>query len=993
MKIHKIIFALFIFSILLSLNGLQAQNVTGADYLKIKVGPRQIGLGGAFTGLGDDVYTMYYNPAGIGFIRRWELSATYTDYFADMYYAAISGVKQYHFLGSRKTAIGGSIFYHGMPDWNSTENPDEPKASAYNFLAILSVGQRLDWLLDDLSIGINGKVGQSKLADYHANMVATDLGLMYKLFAWNRPLTFGLAVQNIGSQTKFIDESHPLPFAYRFGASYQLMACPWHRLVIASDIYKFKDGDIKLGFGAEYWLNDMLGLRGGYNYNQDDLGDITFGATVRFDAFNAGIQSDYAQTDFGNVMGNDYKGAISLHAVRPEPFNLLAPENRQEFCRYNNVELFWEKSEDPDPCDVVVYRVLVDPEKAKVVESVEIIKNDHKKSTTTKLDLATPESQIALPLLVAPVTYYWTVIAVDRAGHFYDPGEIRNFIRSEPDIIITQLKHVPSPILPGLKEPYQGVIEVELYNNSNCTAQNFNLQVKQQFPCQNIVGNATDWQDTTIFISRLPGKRQEVVKINWSTQNEGKHLFAAHVDFDEQVPEMNDLNNTAKCEALTIPRGEIFAKTATITTKKIVNEACKVPVLPMVFFEKGSAEVPERFYHQEPGNPCCLSLIAERLKKNPQTRLSIAGYIDRVSEGNDDPGLADKRAQNVYNIFVANFGVSPKQLQLEKRHDKTKKRIERLGVDLRNQEIINEENRLVVLNIPGKDSLEAGHLKPERRALIEAHEKLLFDAQDFCLHDSWDGKVQFNSKIATFTGCTAWRLNIKDSLNQIIQSIPFEFSNENSAHNDSLLWIGTNCFSELVDENSSYRYTVQVEDKMGRKFETEPQKIIVNVDKIRRQERYVFPSKFNMSVPVFEFYQNDMEELARRFIKDPNLKAEVRSSTCEIGTREFNAELIQVKGRSDKRFEAAISKVWKADNNSPLSEEQQIKAIFDRINFIPPTPRGRGALGEPLTYNAPCCCFNTLLLGNDMTPEGRNFNRHIEILLYTEEDIRAIADK
>jgi hypothetical protein len=135
-----------------------------------------------------------------------------------------------------------------------------------------------------------------------------------------------------------------------------------------------------------------------------------------------------------------------------------------------------------------------------------------------------------------------------------------------------------------------------------------------------------------------------------------------------------------------------------------------------------------------------------------------------------------------------------------------------------------------------------------------------------------------------------------------------------------------------------------------------------------------------------------MEELASRFIKDKSLKAEVRSSTCEIGTREFNAELIQ-KGRSDKRFEAAISKVWKADYNSPLSEEQQIKAIFDRINFIPPTPRGRGALGEPLIYNAPCCCFNTLLLGNDMTPEGRNFNRHIEILIYTEEDVRAIADK
>lgn len=978
MKIQKTIFVLLIFSILLSLNGLQAQTVTGADYLKMKVGPRQIGLGGAFTGLGDDVYTLYYNPAGTGFIRRWELSATYTDYFADMYYAAISGVKQYRILGSRKTAIGGSIFYHGMPDWNSTENPDAIKASAYNILGILSVGQRLDWLLDDLSFGINGKVGQSKLADYSSNMVAADLGLMYKIFAWNRPLAFGLAIQNIGSQTKFIDDVHPLPQAYRFGASYQLMACPWHRLVLASDVYKFKGGDIKLGFGAEYWLHDIIGLRGGYSYNQEDLGDITFGATVRFDAFNSAIQSDYAQTDFGNVMGNDYKGAISLHAVRPEPFHLLAPENGHEFCRYNNVELFWEKSEDPDPCDVLIYRVLVDPEKDKVIESVAIIKNDHQKSTTTKLDLAATENEITLPLLVDPVTYYWTIVAVDKAGHFHDPGEIRNFVRSEPDIIISQFRHVPSPILPDLTDPYQGEIEIMLYNNSNCTAQNFNLQIKHQFPCQNILGAMKEWPDTTISIARLRGKEQKLIKISWNAYNEGKHLFAAHVDFDELVPEMNDSNNTAGCEALTIPRGRIFAKTEQITTKKIIHDSCKVPVLPLVFFEKGSAEVPERFYQEDPGNQCCLSLIARRMDQFPETELTLKGFADPVSEYKLDPDLANKRAQKVYDILVDGFNISPKRLHLIRNHDGFQKRIERTGIDPRNQEIINEENRRVELAILGHNP---------------KHEKLLFRPQNLCIHDSWDTNLLFNSQIATFTGCSAWNLNIKDNSNQIIQTIPFQFSNDKSIHKDSLIWIGTNYFSELVNDDSEYHYTIQVEDKMGRKFETVPKNIFVNVNRLRNQERHVFLSKFNDSEPIFTFYDEEMKQLACRFIDNTNFKAEVRSSTCEIGTREFNEELIKVKGRSDKRFALIIEKVLRERYGSTFSREQHLQPVLDRITFNKPLLRGRGALGNPLTYNSPCCCFNSLFLGDDLTAEGRNFNRHIEILLYTEQDARAIADK
>jgi len=49
-----------------------AQNNFGLGFTRIGVGARQSGLGGSFAGVGDDVYTIFYNPGALGFNRRWQ---------------------------------------------------------------------------------------------------------------------------------------------------------------------------------------------------------------------------------------------------------------------------------------------------------------------------------------------------------------------------------------------------------------------------------------------------------------------------------------------------------------------------------------------------------------------------------------------------------------------------------------------------------------------------------------------------------------------------------------------------------------------------------------------------------------------------------------------------------------------------------------------------------------------------------------------------------
>ena len=49
-----------------------------AAYEDVGVGARVTGLGHAYTAVADDAYAVYYNPAGLGFLDRPELSTTYS---------------------------------------------------------------------------------------------------------------------------------------------------------------------------------------------------------------------------------------------------------------------------------------------------------------------------------------------------------------------------------------------------------------------------------------------------------------------------------------------------------------------------------------------------------------------------------------------------------------------------------------------------------------------------------------------------------------------------------------------------------------------------------------------------------------------------------------------------------------------------------------------------------------------------------------------------
>jgi len=943
---------------------------TGANFLKIGVGPRAIGLGSAFTGVGDDVYTLYWNPAGIGFIRRWEYSAMYNNYFADMYFGALTGVRQFRILGSRKTAIGVGLFYHGMPNWDATQGRDSEEASASNFLGVVSLGQRLDWLLSNLSIGINGKLGMSKLMNESAYTIAADAGIMYRLDVWNKPLTLGVAVQNIGFQTAFISQKFPLPFGFRVGASYRILGCPWHYLLFATDVSNYKYGNLKVGFGAEYWLHGIIGFRGGYSYAEDDLGDISFGASIRFDQLNSGLQSDYAQTDFGNAFGYDQKGSISIQAVRPEPFRLLAPPFGHYFCYGTQVVLQWENSEDADLCDLVTYRVLVDPNDQKIAEAMQLIENDFRKETGAYLDLATEDVTMQLPQL-APQTYYWTIVAVDKKGHSQPADEIRTFDVEAPDLHIRELAYLPSDTLPDFEDDYQGIIQFVIENSSRCAASNFKVILTDSFCCNNDRENVDEY-----LVKWLGPFESDSYQFKWHTEQTGKHHFKVHIDPEDKVYEVDELNNMKLCSAVTIPRGKVYAERDTLSTKKIEFTHFEIPIIPVIFFDTHSFAVDQDFYKQDWIHPIpVLKVIADRLRENENLKIKLAGYIDSYNETGQSE-LANNRMKTVYHILIDTLGVSPAQVELAKNYDPTERHIAR-----RPEPMVNEENRRVAI-----DALDENN---------ETRRQLFGPVEFLELPRITDGQA-FDAELKAYTDIVSWQILVREpGQSKPLYRNTFRLDpSSNIFHlHDRAVWVGNDLEEKLVRLNYSYFYQIEIQDKLGRKFLTTPRKFYLKCETVQEQQLQVHSNHFDSVEEYFPFNTNRLMQVADVLIGSPSLHVKFQGYSCEIGETDYNLNLAYNRAESFRERFIKILKRKHAEIPNPIETWAELLARVEPN--LTKAQLAEKFKGHPGGFNEPIRAYKTCALKeiiySDNIAYHRNINRRVDIVLFNEKALGEVA--
>jgi hypothetical protein len=269
-----------------------AQAATGADVLRSLYLPRVIGMGGAFTAAADDVNSVNTNPAGLARVGNTQLSLSHNITLIDsLEYLALAQPLQ------SGGVLGASLIYRQAPDVNNDGALDATVASN-DLVVSVGYGSKLGGLFNggqEWSLGLNLKWLRSVLGDYNAGTVAADLGLQWSPQALP-DLQVGLAARNLGAPIKYLDVQDNLPWTTHLGVSYQVVNQPQNKLSVSAEGGLEQAGEKWLaGAGAEYWLQELLALRVGYQYQPDSLASVIYaGAGVKFAVDTVRLEADYA---------------------------------------------------------------------------------------------------------------------------------------------------------------------------------------------------------------------------------------------------------------------------------------------------------------------------------------------------------------------------------------------------------------------------------------------------------------------------------------------------------------------------------------------------------------------------------------------------------------------------------------------------------------------------------------------------------------------------
>ncbi|NLM16877.1 MAG: PorV/PorQ family protein [Candidatus Riflebacteria bacterium] len=273
-------------------------------YLKMGVGARALGMGGAFTAVADDSTAAFWNPAGLARMQKSQ---------ASFMHASLTEDRDFNFFnyahaltdknGNSKGVLAFSYIHmgvDGIPETReSTNSPGMPATKAdgtytagetvyiFSYFEDKETNTFASYareLAEGFYAGVNVKYLKHELFKNKADTFGLDLGLLYE---YSDKITFGASLRDINETLEWNTASgakDDVPLTATFGIAYKAT----DKLLVAADINKLEREDAKLFLGAEYAIQDNVSLRVG---SRD--GDLTLGASFGLDTW----RFDYSYGD------------------------------------------------------------------------------------------------------------------------------------------------------------------------------------------------------------------------------------------------------------------------------------------------------------------------------------------------------------------------------------------------------------------------------------------------------------------------------------------------------------------------------------------------------------------------------------------------------------------------------------------------------------------------------------------------------------------------
>jgi len=285
-----------------------------AKALQIGVGARAAGMGDAQTGVADDAYALYWNPAGLALLPRAHVALMHNTWLGSMKSEYLSYVQP-----SPRSAFGISLQYLHFGEFQryaaDSQGYPVPLPGSYSPYGLVATYGHAWRLTSKVAFGGAVKAYSEIVDTYNNFTLALDAGFQYRRVVPH--LDVGFMVQNLGLPV----QGYGLPFNFRAGAAYHL---PW-RIHAKGDRFQAAldfnlqvpvDQPFYTNVGLEYWYQNTLALRVGYKLSEvNQLGSgsgLTAGLGIRLLDYSL----DYALASFGE-MGLTHRFSLTVGLGKP----------------------------------------------------------------------------------------------------------------------------------------------------------------------------------------------------------------------------------------------------------------------------------------------------------------------------------------------------------------------------------------------------------------------------------------------------------------------------------------------------------------------------------------------------------------------------------------------------------------------------------------------------------------------------------------------------
>jgi hypothetical protein len=272
--------------------------------MNLETGAKAGAMGGAFSAVADDPSAVYWNPAGLAWVRQPEIMTTYNQWFQDTFFQDLGGI-----LPTPWGGIGARLSYVNFGSFDDRDSAGNLLGAQTPEAWTATAAAAAHW--GPFGVGLSLTADQENYANYNVGGLGLDAGGLYRS-GW---ISLAAGARNIGQV-----EGYNLPLEYYAGGAASL-GPPSFQLLLTTDT-TFPSGSPVLHHGLEWGIERIFYLRGGYQWTlqsqqlQDQAG---FGGGVGLHLGD--FRLDYSITSNGDL-GLTNKVAVGFlfgKPTRPKP--------------------------------------------------------------------------------------------------------------------------------------------------------------------------------------------------------------------------------------------------------------------------------------------------------------------------------------------------------------------------------------------------------------------------------------------------------------------------------------------------------------------------------------------------------------------------------------------------------------------------------------------------------------------------------------------------